>query len=402
LLRTVFFERKVTVVRVLQVIAYFAPAFQYGGPPRTVLGLCRALQRVGIEVDVFTTTANGASDFSASAEGRLCEGIRVSYFRRRFPKRFFHSAGLAETLSACVGNYDLVHVHGLWNLAVWSAIRRIRRSSVPYIISPRGMLDAGSMAHQRWRKTIAYRVVERQNLEDAACLHATSAAELESLTLRGFRDKVFQLPNGFEAPLRAPIPCVFRIKLGISESAPLITYLGRIHPTKRLDLLAASFGRLRARYPEAHLVIAGPDDENYRRRIQPAFAQFAHSVTWTGELATEHKWSLLCDSTALVMCSDSESFGVSVVEAMASGVPVVVTRTCPWQQIEIAGCGFWVQQNPAAIADALHSVISDHSRAVEMGLRGKYLAYEQYEWNPIAIGMIARYRDILLGVKRDH
>ena len=389
-------------MRVLHVVAYFAPAFKYGGPPRTVLGLCRALQKSGVGVDVFTTTANGASDFPASpAEGDVYDGIRVRYFPRCFPKRFFRAADLEEALAASVCNYDLVHVHGLWNFTVWSAVRMVRHSPVPYIISPRGMLDSGSTAHQKWRKAVAYRLIERKNLESAARLHATSASELDSLKACGFADKAFQLANGFDAPSEIPARSSFRQRLQVSGSAPLITYLGRIHPTKRLDLLCTAFGRLRTRCPEAHLVIAGPDDEQFRRKIQPLFQPLAEAVTWTGELGPEDKWALLHDSTVFVMCSDSESFGVSVVEAMAAGVPVVVTRTCPWQEVENVGCGFWVEQTPAAIAEALEWIVCNPSAAARMGSLGRGLAHRQYGWNAIAAAMIGRYCETLSGVKAD-
>jgi glycosyltransferase involved in cell wall biosynthesis len=383
-------------VRVLHIVAYFAPAYTYGGPPRTVLGLCRALRKSGVDVDVFTTTANGLSDFPASPEqGEFVEGVRVHYFARHFPKRFFRAPDLAEALSASVRDYDLVHVHGLWNFTVWSAIRIVRQSLVPYIVSPRGMLDSGSIAHQRWRKMPAYHLIERNSLESASRLHATSAYELRSLAALGFAAKTFELPNGFDPPLEIPVRGSFRRRINVSSSAPLFTYLGRIHPTKRLDLLAGAFRRLHTHCPEARLVIAGPDDENYRRKLLILFQPFAGAVIWAGELGPEDKWGLLHDSTALVMCSDSESFGVTVVEAMAAGVPVVVTRTCPWQVIARAQCGFWVEQNAAAIFASLDRIVRNPSEAARMGSRGAALARLQYGWSVIGAAMFERYGEIL-------
>jgi glycosyltransferase involved in cell wall biosynthesis len=383
-------------VRVLHIVAYFAPAFTYGGPPRTVLGLCRALQKSGVDVDVFTTTANGPSDFPVSPEqGDVLEGIRVHYFARHFPKRFFRAPDLAAALSACVRDYDLVHVHGLWNFTAWSAVRVVRESLVPYVVSPRGMLDSGSIAHQRWRKMLAYHLIERNNLRSASRLHATSAYELRSLEALGFADKAFELPNGLDPPSEIPVRGSFRCRINVASSAPLITYLGRIHPGKRLDLLGDAFQRLHTHCPEARLVIAGPDDENCRRKLHVLFQPFAGAVIWTGELGPKDKWELLHDSTVLVMCSDSESFGVAVVEAMAAGVPIVVTRTCPWQVIERAQCGFWVEQNAAAISAALDRIVRNPREAGRMGSRGAALARQQYDWSVIGAAMLERYGEIL-------
>ena len=383
-------------MKVLHIVAYFAPAFVYGGPPRTVLGLCCALQRAGVDVEVFTTTANGSCDFPPSPEsGERFEGIPVHYFARHFPKQFFRAPDLAAALSTSVCHYDLVHVHGLWNFTVWSAVQVVRKSSVPYIVSPRGMLDSGSLAHQKWRKIVGYQLIERSGLEGAARLHATSDYEMCRLATLGFAEKTFELPNGVDVPSGTPVLGCFRRRINVEQSAPLVTYLGRIHPTKRLDLLAAAFQRVHADCPAARLVIAGPDDEQSQHKLRSLFEPFAAAVTWTGELTPEEKWALLHDSTVLVMCSDSESFGVAVVEAMAARVPVVVTRSCPWQVIERAQCGFWVEQDAAAISEALRHIVYNSSEAAEMGLRGFALAKAQYSWSSIAAAMLNHYGEVL-------
>lgn len=383
-------------MKVLHIVAYFAPAFVYGGPPRTVLGLCRALQQAGVDVEVFTTTANGSCDFPPSSKsGDTFEGVPVRYFARQFPKQFFRAPDLADALSSSIRDYGLVHVHGLWNFTVWSAVKIARKSLVPYVVSPRGMLDPGSIAHQRWRKMVSYELFERSSLEGAARLHATSDYERRRLASLGFADKIFELPNGVNVPAESPAHGSFRRKIEVTDSAPLVTYLGRIHPTKRLDLLAAAFQRVHAYCPEARLVIAGPDDENSQNRLRPLFERFASAVTWTGELTPEDKWALLHDSTVLVMCSDSESFGVAVVEAMAAKIPVVVTKTCSWQVIEEAQCGLWVEQNADAISEALSRIVYNRSEAAEMGLRGYALAKAQYTWSSIGAAMLNHYAKVL-------
>lgn len=388
-------------MKILHVIAYFAPSFLYGGPPRTVLGLCHGLQKAGVDIRVFTTTANGVEDFPASSKhGQAFDGVPVYYFARQFPKQFFRAPDLASALRTSIHEYDLIHVHGLWNFPVWSVFQILRKSLVPYIVSPRGMLDTASMAHQKWRKMVAYQFIERRGLKGAARLHATSDYEASRLSSLGFGSKTFKLPNGVDIPLDPPVRGSFRQRINVGNSVPLITYLGRIHPIKRLDLLAAAFQKVQAYCPEARLVIAGPDDEHTQNKLRPLFQPFASAVTWTGELTPEEKWALLYDSTVLVMCSDSESFGVAVVEAMAAKVPVVVTRTCPWEVIERVQCGFWVEQNAAAISEALRRIVYNRSEAAEMGLHGHALARAQYSWSSIGAAMLNHYVEVLEGAAR--
>ncbi len=381
-------------MRVLHVSPYFAPAFRYGGPPRSILGLCRALQRAGVDVEVLTTTADGAADLPATPPGGdSYEGVAVCYLPRAFPRRLFNARGLGAALVAAVARADLVHVHGLWTLPGWVAARRARRAGVPVVISPRGMLDPGSVGRRAWRKRIAYGVIERWNLGSAAFLHATSEAEADALRLWAPGVSVVTLPNGVDGPDTAPAAAgAPRRRLGIPAAAPIVTFLGRIHPIKRLDLLAAAFDRVRAMRPDAHLVVAGSDEGGERKRLEPRFAVAGTHVHWPGEVGGADKWELLADSDCLVLCSDSESFGTSVAEAMAAGLPVVVTHSCPWGVVEAERCGFWVPQEASAIAGAVVTLLDDPAKACEMGARGKALAQRTYSWDSIGRAMAERYR----------
>jgi len=381
-------------LRVLHVTPYFAPAFRYGGPPRSILGLCRALQQAGVDVEVLTTTADGDADLPPTPPGGgRYEGVPVRYLPRAFPRRMFNARGLGAALEAAVARADLVHVHGLWTMPGWAASRRARRAGVPLVISPRGMLDPGSLDRRAWRKRIAFGLVERRNLRAAAFLHATSEAEADALRLWAPGVPLVTLPNGVDAlgpGLGAP--GAIRRRLGIPDGEPIVVFLGRVHPIKRLDLLASAFDRVRATRPDAHLVVAGPDEGGERARIGPRFAATGAHVHWAGEVAGADKWQLLADSDCLVLCSDSESFGTSVAEALAAGLPVVVTHTCPWSVVEAERCGFWVPQEASAIAAAVITLLDDPAKAREMGARGKALAQREHSWISIGRAMAGRYR----------
>src|SRR5262249_61083019 len=101
---------------------------------------------------------------------------------------------------------------------------------------------------------------------------------------------------------------------------------------------------------------------------------------WVGAVDDRQKAALLSSARALVLCSDSESFGSSVVEAMAAGTPVVTTTTCPWHEVEAEGAGRCVPQTAQAIAGALDAILSDRDAAREMGARGRALVARRYTW----------------------
>lgn len=378
--------------------AYFAPAFVYGGPPRSILGLCQALRRAGVEASVFTTTANGSDDFPASTEQQTYEGVPVKHFQRRWPKRFFAVQGLAETLVAEAINFDLLHIHGLWNLTVWAAMRAARQVGLPYLISPRGMLDRGAMNHEAGRKFIAWHLAERENLLGAKLLHATSATEAEAIAGYNLNKPIVTIPHGIEFEA---ISSKKAHEENTKKSKKQIVFLGRIHPIKRLDLLAAAFAQIKAGCSEARLVIAGPDESGHRKRIEPLFASVADSVEWVGEVAGEAKARLLNDAAMLVLCSDSENFGLSVAEALAAGTPVVTTRTTPWAEVESVGCGFWVEQSAEAMADRMLYLLSRSDEAGAMGERGALWVREKFSWDGVAEQMADCYRSADLSRSAD-
>lgn len=379
----------------LHVTPYFAPAFRYGGPPRAILGLCKALREAGVDVQVFTTTAGTQGEPEASLAGAgCCEGVPVSYFPLSPWHRHFASSQLWLRLSRRTRDFDLVHVHGLWNLASWAAARAARAAGVPYVLSPRGMLDPASLARRRLLKAAAWWVVERRNLTRAALLHATSDSEERGLEALGLPTPRFVLANGVERPPSDPAAPPLRGRLAIPASAPLLAFLGRLHPQKRLDLVQAAFELVRRSVPEARLLLAGPLDGHSRGELDAILAGSRGSATWLGELAEPEKWRLLSEADLLLLCSDSESFGLSVAEALAAGTPVVVSRTCPWQELESFRCGFWVEQTPKALAEAALRLLRDPVEARAMGARGRELIRLRHSWPAIGRRMTEHYAAI--------
>ena len=208
------------------------------------------------------------------------------------------------------------------------------------------------------------------------------------------------MPNGVDMAAAAAAPSGFRDRLHIARDAFVLAFVGRIHPIKRLDLAAAAFAHVRESHPSVHLVVAGGDERGLLAGIVRGLSAHAGFVHAIGELNEADTWALLRDADALVQCSDSESFGLAVVEAMASGVPVVATRTCPWPEIETRRCGYWVEQSAPAIADAVGRLVDDPASAAAMGKRGAAFARERFEWDSIGQRMAAVYENMLVRGRR--
>ena len=378
-------------MRVLHVSSYFPPALHYGGPPASILGLCQGLQRAGVDVEVITTTANGSTPLPPSpAAGDRYDGVPVRYVDAAFPRRFF-GARVRGPLTQALRRADVCHIHGVWNVSEWWASRLARAAGVPYVISPRGMLQPQAMRRHRLQKAAAFALLERRNLSNAALLHATSGQEGDAIGALGFGVPIAVVPNGVDLRAAQDASRGYRARLGIPPDAFVVLFLGRMHHIKRLDLLADAFAATRTTHPAAHLVLAGPDEHGLLPDLLRRFSAGPACVHAPGAVHGADKWALIKDADVMVQCSDSESFGLAVVESLAAGVPVIATRTCPWPEIEPAGCGFWVAQTAPAMAAALRTLADDPSRRRVMGERAAVFARERYSWDAIAPRMAGLY-----------
>ncbi len=371
-------------MRVLHVSAYFAPAFGFGGPPRSILALCQAQQAAGLDVEVFTTTANPGCELPACPVAERVEGVPARYFPLAPPRWMLGAPSMHAPLAAAIEQADVLHLHGLFNRTAWIAGAVAARSTRPLVVSPRGMLTRAALDHHRWRKRASWWLFERRLARIAAAWHATSTDEARSIAAYRLPGRVVTVPN--PVPLiRASAEAVTRARTraGVPAGVPYVLFLGRLHPIKRLDLLAEAFARVAAAHPSAHLVLAGPDELGYRARIEGRFAPLGVRVHWTGAVEEGVRGGLLAGASALVLCSDAESFGMSVAEALSAAVPVIVTETCGWPDVARARSGWRVPQQPGAIAAAIDEALADPSGAADRGARGRLLMTREYSADAI-------------------
>jgi len=383
-------------MRIVHVTPYFAPAYVYGGPPRSILGLCQALRRAGADVGVVTTTANGDGELPPAVAARsVCDDVPVTYVPRSFPKRYFRAADLAETLDRHAAGCDLVHVHGCWNAFGWAAARWCRRTGRPYVISPRGMLQPWSFRSGRVRKWAGYRVMERPALSRARFIHATSQHESDAIDRLGLGVDVVTVPNGLEefGPALAGERDAFRAKFGFRPDDFVILFLGRLHQKKGIDTLLRAMQHVAASRPEVGLLIAGTGEPAYVASLA-ALAQDlvdAGRARFVGHLVGDDRRVAFGSVDAFALTSHSENFGLSVAEAIGAGLPVVVSRECPWPQIEAWRAGFWVDNTPDDVAAALAALALDRPAAREMGERGRVAIRTLLSWDHLSHDMLHAY-----------
>lgn len=381
-------------MKVLHVVASYLPARRYGGTIVSVHGLCKALAARGHQVQVYTTSVDGASN-SAVPHGVpvTIDDVTVHYFESRHLRRIYRSPELGQALRDHVHEFDVVHTHAIYLWPLWTAARAARRAGVPYVVSPRGMLEKDLIAQKSTLlKASLIAFIEKQTLEGAAAIHVTSRREAEEAADFGFNlPTVREVPNGVAMESSSDVA----ISPGIAalvNGAPFVLFVGRINWKKGLDRLIAALPHA----GEVRLVIAGNDEDDYQPTIEAlaTAAGVRDRVVFAGTVLGADKAALVTGARALVLPSYSENFGNVVLEAMAAGRPVIVTPEVGVADVvRDSGAGLVVPGSPDSLGGAIASLVADPARGDEMGVRGRDTA-RRYSWDSVAAQMERLYQEV--------
>lgn len=339
----------------------------YGGPAVSVSSLANALSREGVQVGLWSRDDTNRQEVSTCSSS---------------PRRLY---GNIDDAIAQFGCPDIIHDNGIWLPHNHRIASLARRENVARIVSPRGMLAPWARRHKSLKKSAAWHLYQRKDLENASALHATSQdeqADLSALRLAPIRE----IPNGL---------CI-EDEVGESRRREArdtkeALFLGRIYPVKGLANLIAAWRRTRP--SNWRLTIVGPDESGHRAELQRMVheANLSDVVKFEGPLAGEAKHERLRSADLFVLPSLSESFGMAVAEALAAATPVLTTTATPWRSIEKEGLGWWVDPNVASLSDALAEASSASQDSLsEMGNRGRTFVRETFAWDRL----VARYLDL--------
>lgn len=389
-------------MRILYVVSYYKPAYLYGGPVRCTSSLCEAMARLGARVTVFTTNANGPTRLDVPLRQPVdVDGVTVWYFPLALNGIFYYAPELSAALSSQVSQFDLAVLGALWTYSSGPAVAACNRVRIPYIIPLHGQLFPWALRHKRWRKRLYLALFARRYLNGATALHCTDPIEAAAVARLGLRPPLFIVPNGLDVSRFARLPARgnLRQRLGIPDWAVMLLFLGRLHPIKRPDIAISVLAAVQSLPVEVHLVLAGPDEGRLGLTLQ-AQAQHlgcADRLHMTGLLRADEVLQALADADLLLMPSEvQENFGMSAAEAMAAGLPVLVSEGVPvGRWAEEAGAGRMVPCTAEAFAQATRELLSMPARLQVMGKRGRGVAQQQFDISAVAQQMLAQYQSIV-------
>ncbi|HET9373023.1 MAG TPA: glycosyltransferase [Vicinamibacterales bacterium] len=374
---------------VLHVIPAVAP--RYGGPSAAVIGMCRALQSLGAQTLIATTDADGPTRLDVSLErATLHQGVPCIFFPKQASESFKWSPRLAAWLSRRVGDFDLVHVHAVFSHAVLAAGRASRRHDVPYLVRPLGTLDPWSVGRHAYRKRMLLALGLHRVLCHASAMHYTTTEERQLA-----ESQLPNLPHGDVVPLGIDDGW-FQLEDGPRQNT--FVCLSRIESKKGVDLAIDAFHRIAADPQLAgwRLIIAGQGEPEYVRQLEARAADGdgRGRIEFTGWLEGESRANLLQRGGVFVLPSQQENFGIALAEAMAAGMPAIVTPGVNLAaEIRHHDAGWVVERSVDAVAAAMRGAAADAAR-LDRGRRARQLA-SRFQWPAVAAGLDAMYRRVI-------
>ncbi len=364
-----------------------------GGPSVAATAMCRALAGVGVECHIVCTNDNGDEVLDVpTGEWTIYKGVPTWFLERISPgwrplREFQIGKGFSPWLAQHAGGYDILHVHSLFSHLSSAAMSFARRRGIAYVLRPLGILEGYSLGRSAWRKRAFLALFDRANICGASAIHLTSRREEEVSLIPGPAPR-WVVPLGVDMP-----SCAAGHEAG---DPPQVVFLSRWHEKKRIEMLIDALGELRDL--DWHLVLAGAGGAELTGRIHSLIRKHGLETraSFPGFVAGPEKAKLLREADLFVLPSASENFGIAAAEALAAGVPAIVSRHVALaDEIESARAGWICGDEAGLLAATLREALADPDERRRRGQAAAQLARSRFSWKSCAERLAAGYRSIL-------
>ncbi len=309
-------------MRILNICAY---TWAIGGPARIIYDHTTEALKNGHQVTIASPMTPGEKPYDLPQGAILVQCRRTVPFSRVYRE---FSVDLYSYLKKHIHEFDIIHIHGIWHFG--SLAPFIIKNKVPKVITIHGLLDKWAIGHHQWKKTLVSFLYQKRLLKRADLVHINNTDEQENIIqyLGKEPKNLTIIPNGIRLDEFKNLPPknIFRKPFGIPADKKMVLFMGRLNIKKGLDLLLPAFAAYVLDRQDAILVLAGPDD-GYQSTIENFIKenQLENHVKLVGLLTDDVKKAALRDADLFVLPSYSEGFSIAVLEAMAAGIPVLVS-----------------------------------------------------------------------------
>jgi glycosyltransferase involved in cell wall biosynthesis len=386
-------------LKILHVIANLAP--RYGGPPKACLEMARASARLGNEVHIYTTNQDGNSELTVPTDRVVQQdGVSIRYFPIQRPKFWGTSLPLARALKEKIPDVDIVHIHSLYLFHTAVSALYCEKFQTPYVIRPHGTLGPYIYKRHRFRKLIVENLFQNRVFRYASGIHFITDEEKMLGEKYTFGAPGFVVPIGLDAEVYEKKVAKEKLFSRFPEltGKKIILFMGRVNFIKGMDILVGAFSAVSRERDDVHLLIAGSDDSDYGKKVSAWLKKedVYKKTTFAGMLQGEEKLEAFYYSSVFVLPSYSENFGIAVLEAMACGLPVVVSEKVNLGPTVVAAkAGLVAPCNAEMFSRKILNILNDDNLARQMGMNGIALVRNKFSWQEIACKLLSVYSSLI-------
>ncbi len=350
-----------------------------GGPSRSVPMLAKGLAETGVDMTLMTP-------YSDDMNTHALDGTAVKLV---VLKKGFCTEEVESHL--CREQYDLVQIQSLWENAYRLVARLCRKHHIPYMITPRGMLEPWSLQQKAWKKKLALLLYQRKDLNHAACIYTTSVMEAQHVKALGIKAPCSVIPNGIETKA---YPC----RINSEKVQKQILFLSRIHMQKGIELLIDAWSHLQSDFPDWKVKIVGNGEEAFINQLKSRIAAVGlhNCMEILPPVFGKAKVELYQSSSLFVLPTFSENFGMVIAEAMACGVPVLTTTNTPWEILNEKQLGWCIPLSEEKLVQQLRlSLTIPSDELFQMGQNAALYIREHFDYRKVAAKTLKLYSWII-------
>ena len=355
-----------------------------GGPSRSVPMLAKGLAEQGVDITLMTVKSENMNTHALEGTSAKLKVLTPSFSKKKIAKY------LAEE------RFDLIQIQSMWDMPYHKVMVVARKQGIPYIVTPRGMLDPWSLAHKKWKKKLAWWLYQRNDVQKSVCVFTTAKMEAEHVTNLGITTGKAVIPNGIETD---SYPC----KTSVDIVKKQVLYLSRVHMQKGVELLIDAWKRIHSDFADWQLHIVGNGEAEYIHGLENKVKSLGlkDSIKILPPMFGEAKINVYQESALFCLPSYSESFGMAIAEAMSCGTPVITTTNCPWDILNETNTGWCVDLSVDNLEYALRKALSMSSAELyDRGQRASQLICDNFDYRSVTRKTLSLYEWLLNGGKK--
>jgi glycosyltransferase involved in cell wall biosynthesis len=370
-----------------------------GGPSVAIAELATHLATAGHEVTIVTADLSpygGPPDSMVEVDGRV--ELELFPVHTRWDRRMYRSIEMRRWLNEAVRDFDVVDIQGVWSFITVDAAWACLRAGIPYILTPHGQMAQWDWEKRFWQKRVFFKLFLQKIWHSAAAIRFVSEGEVRHSAIKA-------RTLGEVIPYSVSLPCLkddgqdasdVLCEIGIPADVPVVLFLGRVTAQKGVLDLVEGFNCLWARQKDVFLLIVGPLEGDYGSAVIDRVKQLpgGQNIRLLGPLYGERKYGALTASSLFVTLSKNEGLPNAVLEAMAWGLPVVLTEESNFPEVEKYGAGKVVRAKPENVADILERLLREPAQLKQMGESARRLIEEHFTWEKVLPQVLSLYERV--------